>query len=411
MPFVVDIQVPCGNACGIDVRPGEVAEVRFTPDPHGGPEVLWFCFCLRSTGTDRVSRVRLILEHAHNMLGGHEPGHMRPVVRYAGQDWQRLGSPRVQELPDGRRRVSWEVDAPLSTMDVAYCYPYGQLDVDTLVRETHGYWKADAIGVSQGARPLVRLSNDYGHARGDRPGLYLIARQHSGETPGSWVLDGFMRRVAELGDRAPLVWAVPLAHIDGVVGGDYGKDGFPYDLNRAWGNPPMRHETLVYQRDVQRWIERCRPVLGIDFQRDERGVRLRPRPGASSRHALVGACLDDRDHERPGRVCRRYIRARGGLPIAMGDAQLFPLSLGASRPVQPGDRNAVRACERDRAHAGTVPGGGRADGGWDCPHPAGEGVPGVSTLREGVWCAHRCQMSPGRMVHQGVECGRRVANR
>jgi len=265
MPFVVDTQVPCGNTCGIDVRPGEVAEVRFTPDPHGGPEVLWFCFCLRSTGTDRVSRVRLILEHAHNMLGGHEPGHMRPVVRYAGQDWQRLGSPGVQELPDGRRRVSWEVDAPLSTMDVAYCYPYGQLDVDTLVRETHGYWKADAIGVSQGARPLVRLSNDYGHARGDRPGLYLIARQHSGETPGSWVLDGFMRRVAELGDRAPLVWAVPLAHIDGVVGGDYGKDGFPYDLNRAWGNPPMRHETLVYQRDVQRWIERCRPVLGIDF--------------------------------------------------------------------------------------------------------------------------------------------------
>jgi hypothetical protein len=53
--------------------------------------------------------------------------------------------------------------------------------------------------------------------------------------------------------------------MDGVEGGDYGKDNFPYDLNRAWGSPPMRHEVLVFQRDIQRWRQRCRPVLGIDF--------------------------------------------------------------------------------------------------------------------------------------------------
>jgi hypothetical protein len=27
----------------------------------------------------------------------------------------------------------------------------------------------------------------------------------------------------------------------------------------------MRHETLVIQRDVQRWVARCKPVLAIDF--------------------------------------------------------------------------------------------------------------------------------------------------
>jgi hypothetical protein len=53
--------------------------------------------------------------------------------------------------------------------------------------------------------------------------------------------------------------------VDGVEGGDYGKDNFPYDLNRAWGRPPMRHETLVLQRDIHRWQARCRPVLAIDF--------------------------------------------------------------------------------------------------------------------------------------------------
>jgi hypothetical protein len=71
--------------------------------------------------------------------------------------------------------------------------------------------------------------------------------------------------MASLGKNAPLIWAVPLSNIDGVEQGDYGKDNFPYDLNRAWGSVPMRHETLVIQRDVQRWKSRCRPVLGIDF--------------------------------------------------------------------------------------------------------------------------------------------------
>jgi hypothetical protein len=190
---------------------------------------------------------------------------MRPVIRTAGGDWERLDPPEVEVLSDGRPRVSWVIDEPDKFADVAFCYPYGPEDVDVLVQETAGALRADIIGVSQQARPLVRVSNDYGTEGGSRSGVYLIARQHSGETPGSWVLDGFLRHVASLGADAPLVWAVPLSNVDGVEQGDYGKDNFPYDLNRAWGSPPMRHETLVFQRDIQRWKTRCRPLLGVDF--------------------------------------------------------------------------------------------------------------------------------------------------
>ena len=38
-----------------------------------------------------------------------------------------------------------------------------------------------------------------------------------------------------------------------------------YDLNRAWGTPPMRHETLVMKRDCLLWAGRCRPALCLDF--------------------------------------------------------------------------------------------------------------------------------------------------
>lgn len=290
MTFEVRTDVPYGNACDVSIRQTEDGtRVSFAPDPHGGPETLWFCFRLARTTPAPVETVRLVLKHVGNMLGGNDPQAMRPVVRYAEGDWTRLDAPDVAMLPDGRREVVWEIDPPEAHVDVAYCYPYGLPEVEALVAASDGYWRMDAIGISQGGRPLVRLSNDGGEREGTRPGLYLISRQHSGETPGSWVLDGFLRHVAAHSDAAPLVWAVPLTNIDGVEGGDYGKDNFPYDLNRAWGHPPMRHEVLVYQNDMRRWATRCRPAFAIDFHA----------PGACETSGVY-AYMPDPACDRPG---------------------------------------------------------------------------------------------------------------
>ena len=286
MRIEVDTRVPYGNACDLTLTVSDdVLEVGFSPDPHGGPETLWFCFRLSCSGqpepepdgddyterdrdTTRGCRngtVHLVLKHSNNMLGGHDPEAIRPVVRYDGGPWERLPKGTVVLLPDGRPTVSWSVETPQHAIDVAVCYPYGLNELRTLVTETDAFWTADTIGVSQAARPLLRLSNSYGEEGGQRPGLYLMARQHAGETPGSWVMDGFLRTMADFGDAAPLIWAIPLANIDAIEGGDYGKDNFPYDLNRAWGRPPIRHEVSVFQRDLWRWRARCRPVLAIDF--------------------------------------------------------------------------------------------------------------------------------------------------
>lgn len=268
MTLLVDKTVPYANACDVSIdRTDGGWTVAFAADAHGGPERLWFCFRLRQAnpGDGHIGRTKLLLRHFQTMLGGSKCENFFPVMRLPGGDWQRLpaGTPEIQ--PDGRCQASWTIDIPADHADLALCYPYGMSEVDTLVRESNGYWRADTIGVSQAGRPLVRLSNDYGQPDGTRPGLYFIARQHSGETPGSWVLDGLLREIASLGEKAPLVWAIPLTNIDGVEQGDYGKDNFPYDLNRAWGSPPMRHEVMVFQGDMNRWRKRCRPALALDF--------------------------------------------------------------------------------------------------------------------------------------------------
>ncbi len=268
MSVELDATIPYGNACDVSISGGgDTTVVRFAPDPHGGPEVLWFCFRLRRAprGGKSLGKVKLVLENMTNMLGGGTAANMRPVAAGPDGGWARLAPGRAEESPDGRISVTWTIDEPDDYVDIAFCYPYGTDEVEALVAETGGFYRTDTIGVSQAARPIVRLANGYGKASGERPGLYLVARQHSGETPGSWVLDGFLRHIATLGENAPLVWSVPLMNIDGVVGGDYGKDNFPYDLNRAWGEPSMRHEVAVVQRDMRRWRARCGPIVALDF--------------------------------------------------------------------------------------------------------------------------------------------------
>lgn len=268
MQFEIDADIPYGNAADVGVSEDNgVTRVEFAADPHGGPECLWFCLRLRrlAPATRPDQQIELVMKHFRNILGCSDPTKLRPVMRRDEGDWERLGPASPLPLPDGRVWAAWTIEAPSQTADIALCYPYGPAQLDQLLAETNDYWQADAIGVSQGGRAILRLSNDYGEEQGERPGLYLVARQHSGEMPGSWVLDGFLRGLALDPDRAPLTWAAPLANIDGVVQGDYGKDNFPYDLNRAWGQPPMRHETLVLQRDMQLWRSRCKPCLALDF--------------------------------------------------------------------------------------------------------------------------------------------------
>ncbi len=282
MSFTVETDVPYGNACQVEVDAStDPATVAFAPDPHGGPEVLWFCFRVRRIAqiahrtmtSGRVipapRKIRLVLKNPGTMLGGGKVEAMRPVAKYERGEWERLDPGRREELPDGRLIGAWTIDAPATLVDVAYCYPYGMPEVEALLEESGGALAADTVGASQKGRPILRVSNSPGEPESERPGVYLVSRQHSAETPGSWVLDGFLREIASMAekgkDTAPLVWAVPLSNIDGIEQGDYGKDNFPYDLNRAWGSPPMRHETLVIRRDMDLWKGRCRPALALDF--------------------------------------------------------------------------------------------------------------------------------------------------
>ncbi|MFP4028688.1 MAG: M14 family zinc carboxypeptidase [Candidatus Brocadiia bacterium] len=313
---MVDTEIPHGNVCGVSiVERDSLEEIRFTPHPHGGPECLWFCFRLRRTEGD-IGQVRIVLEHFETILGGNDVLKMRPVMRPAGGHWQRLDTAGPREGSDGQISACWElmVDAP--ECNIATCYPYGPPHISCLLEQTDGYWKSEDIGVTQKGRKIARLRNETGSDQENKPGIYIIARQHSGEAPGSWVLDGLLRQLAQKNRQNLLVWTVPFANLDGIIDGDYGKDNFPYDINRAWGNPPMRHETLVIMRDIDRWISRCKPVFGLDLHA----------PGACDDKGLYAHMPDRQEYPQRYECALPWAKAMGQVLGAEFAAAEFPQS-------------------------------------------------------------------------------------
>lgn len=268
MSLKIENRFPGANCRIMAVQSGaDAAQVSFAADPQGGPESLWFCFRVVETEPDGAhpQKLNLTMKFFNSILGADHPEACRPVYQPDGQGWYRANTGQVNISKDGRVEVTWTIPYPSPATLVALCFPYGRTELDRLVKRCKRYWQRDDIGLTQGGRVIERLSNDYGRTRNAMSGVYVIARQHAGETPGSWVLDGMLERFARDKKLSCMVWATPFADVDGVVRGDYGKDGYPYDLNRAWGEQPRRHEIAVIQRDMQAWKERCTPRLAIDL--------------------------------------------------------------------------------------------------------------------------------------------------
>lgn len=261
----------CGNGKVLQVMTEEeTATVGFMSEPRTSPQPLWFH--LRADGVAE-RRMRFVWQNADGCLGLGSREHLenaRPVASADGGAWQRIATTEVVERPEGGHILQFDAPPAKETLSVAFCYPYGPEDLHRTFRELRSVWECDAIGLTGAGRQLLRLRRPDPEREGCAAGVYVAARQHAGETPGSWVLDGLLREVAETegapGDGEALDWwVVPFVDLDGAVSGDYGKDALPYDFNRAWAPMPMRPEVQAIQQDMRRFAARRAPRFALDL--------------------------------------------------------------------------------------------------------------------------------------------------
>ena len=269
METVVTGDFEGGNCRLIECRRESGATlVRFAPvHKRYEPQALWFHMEIRGAVGDRI---RLEMVNPQQCLGRLEswPDN-RPVYRCGNGSWHRVESVALKRDEGLVQRVVFEVPANSGSVEVAFCYPYQLDDLTRCLGQSYPLIRS-TIGYSAEGREIIRLATPTEIPEKKPPGVYLVARQHSGETPGSLVLDGIIRYlISDEGKEAREAvawWIVPFADIDGVVTGCYGKDQFPKDLNRSWdASFPSRPEVDAIQSDMKLWSCSTDPYAVVDL--------------------------------------------------------------------------------------------------------------------------------------------------
>lgn len=268
MGLNITSQFPGGNVAGVEVRERDgLPEVRFASDPCGGAAALWFYLRIEETAPDpaRHTKIRITWTMIDSIAGSAESTLCTPVMSTPGHTWSRLKQGEESRNEHGLHELSWMIPHPSPSTEVAFCFPYGPAELDNAIERSRDFWKVAPVGISQGGRMMKRVYHTAG-AGGNHPGVFVVARQHGGETPGSWVLDGFFRQWALSKKGGYTIWTIPFADIDGVEWGWPGRDHDARGLGGAWGDPPSRHEALVIRNDILRWKAIGKPVLLLDVQ-------------------------------------------------------------------------------------------------------------------------------------------------
>jgi murein tripeptide amidase MpaA len=106
----------------------------------------------------------------------------------------------------------------------------------------------------------------------DKRVLWVIGRQHPGETMAEWWMEGFLRRLLDESDAAArtlldkaVLYVVPNMNPDGARRGHLRTNAVGTNLNRAWLNPSMERSPEVFL------VRRKMQETGLDFCLDVHG--------------------------------------------------------------------------------------------------------------------------------------------
>ena len=166
------------------------------------------------------------------------------------------------------------------------------------------------------------------------PCLWIIGRQHPGETMAGWWMEGFLERLLDPADRTACgllrrarVHVVPNMNPDGCRRGHLRTNAAGVNLNRAWAAPTMAESPEVFL--VRARMERTGVDVCLDVHGDEAlpYVFIAGPEGVPSFSAPLARRLELGNDELPARV--GFGRQRGnpaGRIIPPGAVQPFPFA-------------------------------------------------------------------------------------
>ena len=130
--------------------------------------------------------------------------------------------------------------------------------------------KLSVPGLTKMGRPIEVL--DFSSDKEERTSVWIIARQHPGETMAEWFMEGFLNRLLDRQDgpaqsliKRVNLFAVPNMNPDGSALGNLRVNSMGTNLNREWENPSEQSSPEVFH------IRKMMIDSGINFCLDVHG--------------------------------------------------------------------------------------------------------------------------------------------
>ncbi|RKP57478.1 M14 family metallopeptidase [Pararobbsia silviterrae] len=259
----------------IDVISSERADdvrLRIRPDTRA-EFAQWFYF--RVNGA-RGEACRFVFENASACAFPDGWRDYQAVASYDRLEWF-----RVPTSYDGER-LTIEHTSECDTIYYAYFEPYDESRHDVVLGhlQQHPVAELRDLGKTVEGRPveLLRL----GDADPAKANIWIIARQHPGETMAEWFVEGLLGRLTAQGDWAEddtlgetlldhaTFYIVPNMNPDGAALGNLRTNAAGANLNREWMNPDsVRSPEVKVVRDEMHRV-------GVDMFFDIHGDETLP---------------------------------------------------------------------------------------------------------------------------------------
>jgi murein tripeptide amidase MpaA len=264
----IDSAFDSGNVVVVQADAPEAVELEIRPDA-GGDHFQWFHF--RVTGA-RGTPLRLRLGNAAQASYPDGWKDYRACASYDRSTWF-----RVDTSFDG---VALTIDhtPELDCVSYAYFAPYTLDQHQDLVAAAACLTDAEVVTLGRSVEgrsiDLLRL----GPADADgRLKLWIIARQHPGETMAEWLMEGLIEHLADEDEPASrklreqcTFYLVPNMNPDGSVLGHLRNNAAGANLNRAWQAPSAERSPEVFH------VRQAMEATGVDFFLDVHGDEALP---------------------------------------------------------------------------------------------------------------------------------------
>lgn len=247
-------------------EPGNI-QLRLRPDVSA-PFAQWFHFRLQGAAGQPLRLVFNDMDQTAYPKGWVDYGMM---VSYDRQDWF-----RVPTRFDGKT-LEVEFTPEGNDMWCAYFEPYSHerhLDFIGWCSRQPGV-ETERLGQSVEGRDMTLLTLTSPSSTvplPERRKIWLIARQHPGESMAEWAAEGFVRSLVDTADSLSqallekcIFYMVARMNPDGAVRGNLRTNLRGADLNREWANPTLERSPEVYR------VRQKMLALGVDLFIDLHG--------------------------------------------------------------------------------------------------------------------------------------------